>query len=238
MPSEKEGNHAKLALDVRKVTKRFQSGEDVLVVLDALELQVPTGQSVAVMGPSGSGKSTLLQILGTLDKPTDGTILLDGEDPTKLDEKALANFRNRKIGFIFQDHQLLPQCTALENVLIPVLADNDGKRSEHLERARQLLDRVGLAERAEHRPSRLSGGEKQRVAIARALIRQPAIVLADEPTGSLDEKTGDKIAEIFHSLLESENIAMVIATHDPDFAKRFDRLLHLHQGKLQEKQEA
>ncbi len=238
MPSENKETNEKLALDVREVTKRFQSGENELVVLDALDLQIPAGQSVAIMGPSGSGKSTLLQILGTLDKPTDGNILLDGEDPTQFDEKKLARFRNYKIGFIFQDHQLLPQCTALENVLIPVLADNDGKRSEHLDRARELLDKVGLAERAEHRPSRLSGGEKQRVAVARALIRRPTIVLADEPTGSLDEKTGDKIAEIFQSLLESENIALVIATHDPDFAKRFDRLLHLHQGKLQEKQEA
>lgn len=235
MPSDTTTNNDRpLALEVQSINKVFQSGEDELKILDALDLEVRRGESVVIMGPSGSGKSTLLQILGTLDQPTEGKILLDGEDPSGLSDKALATFRNRKIGFVFQDHQLLPQCTAIENVLIPTLAEKTADRKAMADRAKKLLERVGLAERADHRPGRLSGGEKQRVAIARALIQEPAILLADEPTGSLDEKTGHRIADIFEKLLEDEEVALVIATHDQDFSRRFDRLLRLHEGKLQQ----
>ncbi|MFW6286929.1 MAG: ABC transporter ATP-binding protein [Candidatus Sumerlaeota bacterium] len=235
MPSDTTTyNDRPLALEVQSINKVFQSGEDELKILDALDLEVRRGESVVIMGPSGSGKSTLLQILGTLDQPTEGKILLDGEDPSGLSDKALATFRNRKIGFVFQDHQLMPQCTAVENVLLPTLADKGHDRKAAVERARELLERVGLAERSDHRLARLSGGEKQRVAIARALIKRPAILLADEPTGSLDEKTGHRIADIFEKLLETEEIAVVIATHDEDFAKRFERLLRLHEGKLRQ----
>src|SRR5687767_5644472 len=165
------------------------------------------------MGPSGSGKSTLLHLLGTLDRPTHGTVRLDGADPFALPEPQLADFRNRSIGFIFQGHHLLPQCTVLENVLIPTLASSDRPlRASAPKRARELLDRVGLAHRLEHRPGQLSGGERQRVAVVRALINQPKLLLADEPTGSLDRASADNMAQLLAELNREQNVTLITVT--------------------------
>ncbi len=178
-------------LIVDNVTKEFPTRGDPLVVLQGVSLQLESGRNLAVIGPSGSGKTTLLNLLGALERPTSGTMTVDGQNPAELSDKAAAAFRSRKIGFVFQDHHLLPQCSVLENVLVPTIAG--GRTSpEDVERARRLLDRVGLNDRLEHRPAELSGGQKQRTAIARALVRRPALVLADEPTGNLDQTTDRK----------------------------------------------
>ncbi len=184
------------------------------------------------MGPSGSGKSTLLHVLGTLDPPTSGTVTLDGENPYALGEKSLAAFRNAKIGFVFQDHCLMPQCTVLENVLIPaVVAEN---KSEYPERARRLLERVGLGERLKHLPSELSGGEKQRVALARALIRHPLLVLCDEPTGSLDADSAARVAGLLLDLHREMNTILLVVTHNPALGRRMARQLTLENRALVE----
>ena len=219
------------AIFVENLRKEYQTPGEPLVVLDGVDLELQRSHSLAVMGPSGSGKSTLLHIIGTLDTPTSGKVALENQDPFAMSEPELARFRNRKIGFVFQDHQLLPQCTALENILIPALAEGR-PGPETVERAEGLLDRMGLAQRAGHRPSDLSGGERQRVAIARALLNAPSILLCDEPTGNLDEATGAAIGDCFQELLERESVALVVVTHNPAFAKRFDRTLRLHKGKL------
>jgi len=171
------------------------------------------------MGPSGSGKSTLLHILGALDPPTTGTVTLDDVDPFELDEKALAQFRNQKIGFVFQDHCLLPQCSVLENVLVPTLVNHSS--SQHMERARTLLEEVGLTDRIDHRPAELSGGEKQRVALARALINEPLLLLCDEPTGNLDRKSAESVASLLLELHEQQKTILVVVTHSADLAARF-----------------
>ena len=177
------------------------------------------------MGPSGSGKSTLLYILGTLDTPSSGTVALEGENPFTLDEKKLAAFRNKKIGFVFQDHCLMPQCSVLENVLIPTVVAKE--KEDYVTRAKELLDRVGLSDRLEHLPSELSGGEKQRVAIARALIRRPLLLLCDEPTGSLDRKSADSVAELLFELHREQNLILIAVTHNPELGARFSRRYHL-----------
>src|SRR3954447_16322057 len=174
-----------MSLHVEHLGKEYPTRSGALIVLRDINLDLQRGEALAVMGPSGSGKSTLLHILGTLDQPTRGTVRLVGKDPFSLAERDLADFRNRHIGFVFQDHYLLPQCSALENVLLPTLVGHDDRDAVQA-RARQLLDRVGLAQRLDHRPSELSGGERQRVAVARALIHRPVLLLADEPTGNLD----------------------------------------------------
>ncbi len=174
-----------MSLVVNNLGKDYPTRSGPLTVLRGVNLDLQRGNALAVMGPSGSGKSTLLHILGTLDRPTAGSVRLDGQDPFALSERALADFRNRHIGFIFQDHHLLPQCSVLENVLIPTLVSN-GSPTEYRAFARQLLERVGLAARLDHRPAELSGGERQRVAVARSLVLKPALLLADEPTGNLD----------------------------------------------------
>ena len=216
---------------VENLIKEFETRSGVLRVLDGVNLSVERGESAAVMGPSGSGKSTLLHILGTLDMPTSGRVELAGKDPSSLSPDGMAWFRNREIGFVFQDHQLLPQCSVLENVLIPTLVC-DKNQAEGAARARGLLERVGLSERMHYRPAELSGGEKQRVAIARALIRNPAILLCDEPTGNLDQATADSVGDCFVELQREEKVALVVVTHNPGFARRFDRTLVLEKGRL------
>jgi lipoprotein-releasing system ATP-binding protein len=195
-------------------------------------LELNRGAALAVMGPSGSGKSTLLHILGTLDRPTSGSVRLEGKDPFVLPERELADFRNRHIGFVFQDHHLLPQCSVLENVLIPTLVASDhGGDSESW--ARELLERVGLSGRLEHRPAELSGGERQRVAVARALIQHPILLLADEPTGNLDRHTAQSVGRLLLDLHQQEQTVLVVVTHSSELARNFPRQLEMAEGTLQ-----
>ncbi|MHC4908629.1 MAG: ABC transporter ATP-binding protein [Planctomycetota bacterium] len=201
-------------------------------VLRGVSLQVERGTSLAIVGPSGSGKSTLLQLMGALDEPDRGRVLLDGRDLAELDNDERADLRNASIGFVFQAHHLLPQCTALENALVPTLAHARADRSAVVDRAKTLLNRVGLGDRADHRPGQLSGGECQRVAVVRALINQPDLVLADEPTGSLDAATADAIAELLVDLVESEGRTLVVVTHAERLANRCARTCTLVNGML------
>ena len=217
-------------LCAESIRKEFPTRSGSLVVLRDVSLTLETGESAAIMGPSGSGKSTLLNIIGTLEAPTAGRVTIEGRDPFGLSERELARFRNRRIGFIFQDHHLLPQCSTIENVLLPTLAwpgPGDG-----IERARDLLARVGLSERLDHRPAELSGGERQRVAIARALINRPALVLADEPTGNLDRATAEGIAALLCEIQRDQNVTLVVVTHSQDLAGRFSRTFDIVDGML------
>jgi lipoprotein-releasing system ATP-binding protein len=218
-------------LIVRDITKEFPTRAEPLVVLRGVSLELAAGESLAVLGPSGCGKSTLLHIVGTLDPPTAGTVELDGRNPFELDDDALAAFRNRQIGFVFQDHHLLPQCSVLENVLVPTIAAGPA-RAEQIERAGMLLERVGLAQRREHRPAELSGGERQRAAIARALVNQPKLLLADEPTGNLDRRTAESVADLLLELQREEKTMLIIVTHSTALAQRIDRRLELIEGQL------
>jgi lipoprotein-releasing system ATP-binding protein len=203
-------------------------------VLRGIDLELQRGDALAVMGPSGSGKSTLLHILGTLDRPTSGTVTLDNKDPFALSEPELADFRNRFIGFIFQDHHLLPQCSVLENVLIPTLIDpNPETRAFADKYAVELLEHVGLKDRLDHRPAELSGGERQRVAIARALIRKPALVLADEPTGNLDRRSAHTVGELLLELHRQEQTILVTVTHSAELAGTFPRRMEMADGLLE-----
>jgi lipoprotein-releasing system ATP-binding protein len=220
-------------LIVDDITKEYPTRGEPLVVLKGCSLQLSRGENLAILGPSGSGKSTLLQIIGTLDTPTSGRVTLGGEDPSTLDERRLAEFRNRRIGFVFQDHHLLPQCSVLENVLIPTLAFS-GSDKAAVERAHRLLDRVGLADRLDHRPAELTGGERQRVAIARALIQSPMLLLADEPTGNLDRTTATSVGDLLLELDAEEKTMLVVVTHSLELAARFDRSVELDDGRLVE----
>ncbi len=216
---------------VQNVTKEYPTRGDPLVVLRGVSLELSLGENLAIVGPSGSGKTTLLNILGTLEPATAGRVVIDGEDPSQLGERALAAFRNRKIGFVFQDHHLLPQCTVLENVLVPTIAAGRTS-SESVRRAGELLDRVGLTDRLEHRPAELSGGERQRVAIARALVRQPLLLLADEPTGNLDRTTAAGVADLLLELQKTERMMLVVVTHSAALAERMSRRQELDEGRL------
>jgi len=218
-------------LVVDGVSKEFPTRTDPLVVLRSASFQLGPGENVAIVGPSGSGKSTLLHIVGTLDRPTSGTLELDGQNPFEFDEANLARFRNRNVGFVFQDHHLLPQLSVLENVLIPTVAEG-GPDSETFERAHSLLDHVGLSERLQHRPAELSGGERQRVGVARALIRQPKLVLADEPTGNLDHSNAMAIGELLVDLQKRENAMLVVVTHSGELASLVERQMQLVEGAL------
>lgn len=201
-------------------------------VLSGFDLTLHPGDSLAITGPSGSGKSTLLHILGTLDRPDAGEVEIAGEKPFALGDDALAAFRHRHIGFVFQEHFLLPQYSVLENVLLPTLARGDGRGGAGTaERARQLLDRVGLGHRLDHRPAELSGGERQRVAVARALINRPQLLLCDEPTGSLDPKTARQIAELLFEIHGSERTTLVVVTHSQELAARFPRRIEIEDGR-------
>lgn len=217
-------------LSVRRLHKEFPTRSGPLEVLRGIDLDLARGEAVAVMGPSGSGKSTLLHIVGTLDRPTSGTVRLDDTDPFQLAEPELAAFRNRKIGFVFQDHYLLPQCSVLENVLIPTLVGP--ARAEREKRARYLLERVGLSQRLRHRPSELSGGERQRVAVARALINQPVLLLADEPTGNLDRRSAQAVAGLLLELAAQENAILITVTHSLELARSFPRRMQMLDGTL------
>jgi lipoprotein-releasing system ATP-binding protein len=224
-----------LLLELREVAKSYEATADAPAtpVLREIDLQIDAGESVAVVGPSGSGKSTLLNIIGTLDRPSHGQVLLEGRDLTTLGEKQLAAVRSREIGLVFQLHHLLPQCTVLENVLIPTLAGGAGQRREDpLARARRLLQRVGLSERLSHRPGQLSGGERQRVAVVRALINEPKLLLADEPTGALDRVAAENLAALFVELNREEGVALLVSTHAMSLAARMSRALELCDGTL------
>lgn len=216
-------------LVVDDVSKEFPTRSDPLVVLRSVSFQLKAGENVAIIGPSGSGKSTLLHIIGSLDRPTAGTVELDGQNPFEFDEANLARFRNRNIGFVFQDHHLLPQLSVLENVLIPTVADGR-PNDETIERAHALLGHVGLSERLQHRPAELSGGERQRVGVARALIHQPKLVLADEPTGNLDHSNAMAIGKLLVDLQKREDAMLVLVTHSTELASLVERQLQLAEG--------
>jgi predicted ABC-type transport system involved in lysophospholipase L1 biosynthesis ATPase subunit len=221
-----------VALD--DVTKRYASpaGEDGTAVLRDITLAVADGEALAVVGPSGSGKSTLLNIIGTLDRPTSGRVRLGGDEVSAMDEEALAEVRTRRVGFVFQLHHLLPQCTALENVLVPALAQEASVPEETAAHGRALLERVGLADRMDYRPGHLSGGERQRVAVARALVNRPALLLADEPTGSLDREASDQLADLLVELNREEGVTLIVVTHAVHLAERMARRLELRDGTL------
>jgi lipoprotein-releasing system ATP-binding protein len=220
-----------MALHVNNLCKDYPTRTGPLSVLRGINMTLQRGESVAVMGPSGSGKSTLLNILGTLDRPSSGTVRLAEDEPFLLSEAGLASFRNRHIGFVFQEHNLLPQCSVLENVLIPTLA---GPRSPaDVSWGHTLLERVGLKDRLEHRPAELSGGERQRVAIARALIHHPDLLLADEPTGNLDRKTSHAVGELLRELHEQEKTILIVVTHSADLARTFPQQMEMNDGTLQ-----
>ena len=226
-----------MSLQVNQLCKDYPTRSGPLKVLRDVNLELQPGEALAVMGPSGSGKSTLLHILGTLDRPTSGTVCLDGKDPFSFSEPVLADFRNRHIGFIFQDHHLLPQCSVLENVLIPTLVSPlvgvKGGRIEAETWARELLSRVGLSDRLEHRPAELSGGERQRVAVARALIQHPILLLADEPTGNLDRHTAQSIGNLLLDLHHRELTILIVVTHSAELAGTFPRQMEMLDGTLQ-----
>ena len=215
-------------ITLTQITKSFGS----LQVLKGIDLHIDRGEVVSIVGPSGAGKTTLLQIIGTLDRPDSGTVQVDGIDVTTLAQKALADFRNRHLGFVFQFHQLLPEFTALENILIPAyIGGRDSKESK--ERALELLQFMGLSDRATHKPAQLSGGEKQRVAVARALVNSPAVILADEPSGSLDTRNKQELHQLFFDLRDRYGQTFVIVTHDEELASLTDRTLHMRDGKFQ-----
>jgi lipoprotein-releasing system ATP-binding protein len=220
-----------MSLQVEGLSKDFPTRAGPLTVLRGIRLRMQPGDALAIMGPSGSGKSTLLHILGTLDRPSSGNVSLDGRNPFTLPEKELADFRNRHVGFVFQDHHLLPQCSVLENVLIPTLVSSN-KGGDVEKRARGLLDRVGLSTRLDHRPAELSGGERQRVAVARALIQQPLLLLADEPTGNLDRHSAQAVGRLLLEMHAEERTILVVVTHSLELADTFPRRLEMVDGML------
>ncbi|MDQ3171645.1 MAG: ABC transporter ATP-binding protein [Acidobacteriota bacterium] len=219
-------------LNVDHVSKSYPTPRGPLTILDDVSMTLERGQSAAIMGPSGSGKSTLLYIIGALEPPSAGTVTLDGVDPWTLPEAKQAAFRNDRVGFVFQDHLLLPQLTAIENVLTPALVREGGVTNEVRERGRRLLEQVGLGDRAEHRPAELSGGERQRVAIARALVGDPSLLLCDEPTGNLDRTSAASVADLLFDLHTKLNTILLVVTHSPVLAERFGRRFELDSRRL------
>ncbi len=214
-------------IEVKNITKSFGA----LQVLKGIDLSIDKGEVVSIVGPSGAGKTTLLQIIGTLDRPDAGAVCIDGIDITSLHQRELSNFRNRRLGFVFQFHQLLPEFTAIENIMIPAyIAGRSGK--EATQQAEELLRFMGLSDRAHHKPSELSGGEKQRVAVARALVNSPAVILADEPSGSLDSQNKQELHQLFFDLRDKYGQTFVIVTHDEQLATLTDRTIHMKDGLL------
>lgn len=216
-------------IELDNITRSFGS----LNVLKGISLKVERGEVISITGPSGAGKTTLLQIMGSLDKPDSGRVLYDGQDITRMNEKEISAFRNRHIGFVFQFHQLLPEFTAIENITIPMLIAGEGMR-QATKRAKELLEMLGLSDRADHKPSELSGGEKQRIAVARALANQPDVILADEPSGSLDTKNKEDLHKLFFNLRDQLGQTFVIVTHDESLAAMTDRTIHLPDGAIAE----
>jgi len=235
-PADTEASTNQPLLQLIDVTMRYDAvagtAADASPVLRGVNLSVARGETLAIMGPSGSGKSTLLNIIGGLDRPTSGRVLLDGVDLASQSDDELATLRNRRIGFVFQAHHLLPQCTALENVLLPTLVMDAAMRRAAEPRARDLLVRVGLESRMHHRPGQLSGGERQRVALVRALINQPVLLLADEPTGALDRQRADELAQLLVELNREEGVTLIVVTHTLSLARHMQRLCHLRDGVL------
>lgn len=221
-------------LEIKTLTKSFQSGSGVQrIILDELSLSVQDGESVAIVGPSGSGKTTLLNMLGALDRPDSGDVFLDGEPVFSKDEKQLAQFRNQSIGFVFQLHHLLPQLNLLENILLPVVAQQSAVDSVSRKRAEELTQKLGIAGLQNQRPGQLSGGECQRTAVARALINRPRILLADEPTGALDQQSSNQLADLLLQLNREENTSLIVVTHSMTLASKMDKIYQLENGKLQ-----
>ncbi len=220
-------------IKLQEITKIYSLGEVKVPAVNGISLSIREGELVSIMGPSGSGKSTLMHLIGCLDKPTSGKYSLDGKDVSKLSDDELAIVRNKKIGFVFQTFNLLPQINVFENVMLPALYDPSTDLSTTKEKALELLKRVGLHERRLHLPNQLSGGERQRVAIARALINSPVIILADEPTGNLDTKTGFEIIKLLRSLNEKENVTEIIVTHDPNITRFTRRIVKIKDGLIE-----
>ncbi len=227
---EKAGVKMNVIINVENVRKTYKMGDNVVKAVDGVSLSVFEGEYLVIMGPSGSGKTTLMHLMGCLDKPDSGEIYLSGQRVSKLNDRDLAKVRNKMIGFVFQQFNLLPRLTALENVELPMIYAGV-PRAVRRKRAKELLTMVGLAERMEHRPTQLSGGQMQRVAIARALANEPQIILADEPTGNLDSKSGEEILKIF-SDLHSDGLTMIVVTHDPEVAENGERVIHMRDGKI------
>lgn len=219
-------------IDIKNITKSFGA----LQVLKGIDLQIDKGEVVSIVGPSGAGKTTLLQIIGTLDRPDSGTVRVDGIDVTTLSSKRLSDFRNTHLGFVFQFHQLLPEFTAIENIMIPAYIAGSSQKTARA-RAEELLRFMGLSDRASHKPSELSGGEKQRIAVARALVNSPAVILADEPSGSLDTRNKEELHRLFFDLRDQFGQTFVIVTHDESLAAITDRTIHLRDGIIENPQE-
>ena len=226
-PRDEQGRRA--VIDIREITKVYKMGDIEVHALRGVSLRIYEGEFVSIMGPSGSGKSTLMNILGALDQPTEGEYFLDGVDVSRLGERELAGIRNKKIGFVFQSFNLLKRTTALRQVELPLIYGGASRRAE---RAKAALEAVGLGRRLDHLPSELSGGQQQRVAIARALVTEPAIILADEPTGNLDSRSGSEVMEIFQNLNRSQGMTTVFVTHDPWIARHTNRVIMLRDGKV------
>lgn len=220
-------------LSVSALRKEFATTAETLLVLEGVDLEMSAGENLSIVGPSGCGKSTLLYILGTLDRPTSGQVLVDGVDPFALSPSKLAHFRSQTIGFVFQDHHLLPQLSVTENVLLPALADGSPSQAQ-VQRAAELIESVGLADRQHHLPGQLSGGQRQRVAVARALLNRPKLLLADEPTGNLDGVNAQKIAELLFQLPQREQTMLIVVTHSDDLARRAMRQLVIQDQRLVE----
>jgi lipoprotein-releasing system ATP-binding protein len=219
-------------LEAKNLSKSYATPRGPLPILNGVTLSLAAGDAISIIGPSGTGKSTLLYILGALEPPTSGEVTLDGRNPFSLSDSAVSAFRNKEVGFVFQDHCLLPQCTVLENVLIPTMV---GDKNDLHARATQLLEQVGLSHRLDHRPSELSGGEKQRVSIARAMIRGPKLLLCDEPTGNLDRQTAAQVADLLLEMNRVSKTILIVVTHSAELAARFPKVYELVEGQLQSK---